>query len=160
MRSIALIYASIALSLLFGVSSLSARERATAEQARAMLERAIADVTADEKALSPNSKPPKTSISTTIFMCNLLLKPTSGMIIADPTNVGQNIKSIKDSTGKSFGNEMFATAKEGVISEIDYMWPRLNTTGPVEKHSYYTRIGDEVCGVGYYYPPWSLLRWR
>jgi hypothetical protein len=159
MRSISLICASIALSLLFGVSSLSARERATAEQAKAMLERAIADVTADEKsALAKFNAAEGVYKHDDLYV--FCFDANSGTITADPTNVGRDIKSTKDSTGKAFGNEMFATAKEGIISEIDYMWPRLNTTGPVEKHSYYTRVGDEVCGVGYYYPPWSLLTWR
>jgi hypothetical protein len=30
------------------------------------------------------------------------------------------------------------------------MWPRPGTTDPVQKISYVTKIGDQVCAVGYY----------
>ena len=74
----------------------------------------------------------------------------TGLITAHPTLLGQDIRSIKDVNGKALGEEMFASAAEGAISEIDYMWPRPGTTEPVEKHSFYTRIGNQACGVGYY----------
>ena len=30
------------------------------------------------------------------------------------------------------------------------MWPRPDGTEPVQKVSYVTKAGDEICGVGYY----------
>jgi hypothetical protein len=30
------------------------------------------------------------------------------------------------------------------------MWPRPGSTDPVKKVSYVTRVGDQVCAVGYY----------
>ncbi|EXI75262.1 MAG: hypothetical protein AW07_01163 [Candidatus Accumulibacter sp. SK-11] len=45
---------------------------------------------------------------------------------------------------------MYAAAKDGTISEVTYMWPRPGQTDPVVKVAYVTRIGDQVCAVGYY----------
>ncbi|HET7854129.1 MAG TPA: chemotaxis protein, partial [Candidatus Methylomirabilis sp.] len=39
---------------------------------------------------------------------------------------------------------------EGKISEVSYMWPRQPGTDPVQKVSYCTKVGDQVCAVGYY----------
>ena len=41
-------------------------------------------------------------------------------------------------------------AEEGKIAEVPYMWPRPNETEPVEKVVYVTKVGDQVCAVGYY----------
>jgi hypothetical protein len=30
------------------------------------------------------------------------------------------------------------------------MWPKPGQTEPAPKESYVTRVGDQVCGVGYY----------
>jgi hypothetical protein len=30
------------------------------------------------------------------------------------------------------------------------MWPRPGATEPVQKVSYVTKVGDQVCAVGYY----------
>ena len=53
-------------------------------------------------------------------------------------------------SGKPLGEEIYSTAQEGRISEVNYMWPRTGGTDPVQKVSYVTRVGDQVCAVGYY----------
>lgn len=73
-----------------------------------------------------------------------------GNFTAHPKLVGQSLKDLKDKAGKALGVELYATAKEGVISEVVYMWPRPNETEPVQKVAYFTKVGDQVCAVGYY----------
>jgi hypothetical protein len=41
-------------------------------------------------------------------------------------------------------------AAEGTIKETTYWWPRPGTEEPLEKTTFYTKIGDQICGVGYY----------
>jgi hypothetical protein len=43
-----------------------------------------------------------------------------------------------------------AIATEGTVGEVTYMWPRPGDTTPVQKVSFVTKVGDQVCGVGYY----------
>ena len=45
---------------------------------------------------------------------------------------------------------MYKVAQAGKISEVSYMWPRPGGTDPVQKVSYVTKVGDQVCAVGYY----------
>ncbi len=63
---------------------------------------------------------------------------------------GQNIKDLKDKNGKMVAQEQERVAKEGKISKMHYMFPRPGTTEPVEKTSFFTKVGDQICGVGYY----------
>jgi signal transduction histidine kinase len=73
-----------------------------------------------------------------------------GNFTAHPKVVGQSLKDLKDKVGKALGVEIYGTAKEGVISEVVYMWPRPNEAEPVQKVAYFTKVGDQVCAVGYY----------
>ncbi|MGH8591779.1 MAG: cache domain-containing protein [Gammaproteobacteria bacterium] len=52
--------------------------------------------------------------------------------------------------GKPFGAEMYQVAEQGKIKEVSYIWPTPDDTEPLEKVSYVTKVGDQVCGVGYY----------
>ena len=57
--------------------------------------------------------------------------------------MGKSLKELKDKTGKEFG-EMMSTAKEGQVSEVDYMWPRPGKEEPVRKVTFVTKAGDQV----------------
>ena len=57
---------------------------------------------------------------------------------------------IVDKTGKKLGEEIMQEAAEETIAEVAYLWPRPGQTGEAPKVSYVTKIGDQVCGVGYY----------
>jgi len=39
-------------------------------------------------------------------------------------------------------------AAEGTIKETTYWWPRPGSDEPFEKTTYYTKVGDQICGVG------------
>lgn len=69
---------------------------------------------------------------------------------AKPALVGQSLKDLKDKTGKPIGEEIYHIAEPGKISGLNYMWPRPGGTEPVAKETYVTKIGDQVCAVGYY----------
>ena len=73
-----------------------------------------------------------------------------GNFTAHPTLLGKSLKDLKDKAGKPLGEEVYAAAKEGAIAEVSYMWQRPGQTDLVTKVAYVTRIGDQVCAVGYY----------
>ena len=73
-----------------------------------------------------------------------------GNFTAHPTLVGKSLKDLKDKAGKPLGQEIYAVARVGKISEVTYMWPRPGSTEPVQKITFVTKIGDQVCAVGYY----------
>lgn len=46
---------------------------------------------------------------------------------------------------------MMQRAKEGHVIAIKYVWPRPGDDAPVPKECFVTRVGNQICGVGYYY---------
>ena len=52
--------------------------------------------------------------------------------------------------GFPLGKAIMKTAAEGKIQSVTYWWPRPGTETPLEKHTFYTKVGDQICGVGYY----------
>jgi signal transduction histidine kinase len=120
----------------------------TPAEAKAMLEKAVAEIKKDKaKALDMFTKGEGGFKDRDLYpYCG----GPDGKFTAHPSLVGKSLKELKDKVGKPIGEEMYANAKEGVIAEMNYMWPRPNQTEPVQKVVYYTKVGDQVCAVGYY----------
>ncbi len=120
----------------------------TAEEAKAMLEKAVAAVQADEAgALAAFNAGAEGFKDRDLYV---FCGGPDGNFTAHPTLVGKSLKDLKDKAGKALGEEIYAAAKEGEIVEVDYMWPRPGETEPTEKVTYVTKVGDQVCAVGYY----------
>ena len=120
----------------------------TADEAKAMLERAVDAIKTDKAgALAKFTKGEDGFKDRDLYpFCG----GPDGTFTAHPTLVGKSLKDLKDKAGKPLGQEIYATAKPGTISEVTYMWPRPGTTEPVQKVSFVTKVGDQVCAVGYY----------
>jgi hypothetical protein len=68
----------------------------------------------------------------------------------------RDIRTLKDSNGKAFGWEQFTAAQkpEGEVTEVSYLVPNSGVhTTPLPKVSVTTRVGDLICGVSYYRSP-------
>jgi signal transduction histidine kinase len=122
----------------------------TAAEAKAMLEKAVAAITADKaKALDQIQKGEGGFKDRDLYA--FCANSGDGIITAHPSLKGKKIQEIKDKNGKALGEEMMTVAKEGKVDEVSYMWPRPGAdTTPVQKVSFVTKVADQVCGVGYY----------
>ena len=120
----------------------------TAAEAKAMLEKAVGAVKANKaKALAEFTKGEGGFKDRDLYpFCG----GPDGNFTAHPSLTGKSLKDLKDKAGKPLGAEMYKVATEGKISEVSYMWPRPGQTEPVQKVSYVTKAGDQVCAVGYY----------
>jgi signal transduction histidine kinase len=120
----------------------------TPEEAKAMLERAVAAVKADKAgALAKFSKGQGGFKDRDLYpYCGGL----DGMFTAHPTLIGKSLRQLKDKAGKAFGEEIYKVAEEGKIAEVAYMWPRPGETEPIQKMAYVTKVSDQICAVGYY----------
>jgi signal transduction histidine kinase len=124
-------------------------EFGTADEARAMLERAVAAVKADKaKALDMFNSGEGGFRDRDLYV--FCANASDGIEMAHPTHKGQKLTDIKDANGFAFGEEIMKTAKDGEIGEVTYMWPRPDSDAPAEKVTYVTKVEDQVCGVGYY----------
>jgi signal transduction histidine kinase len=121
----------------------------TAEEARTMLEKAVAAVKADKtKALEMfNSGEGGFKDRDLYVFC---ANSSDGIETAHPTYKGKKLTDVKDAKGFAFGQEIMRTASAGKISEITYMWPRPDSDTPVQKTTLFTKVGDQICAVGYY----------
>lgn len=69
---------------------------------------------------------------------------------ANTAVIGQSLKDLKDKTGKAIGEEFYKDAQTGKMTEVPYMWPKPGGTEPVQKVTYVEKVGNQICGVGYY----------
>lgn len=137
----------LSLSLVFS-GFVWAGDYGTPAEAKTMLEKSVAEIKKDKaKALNMFTKGEGGFKDRDLYpYCG----GSDGNFTAHPKLVGQSMKDLKDKAGMALGVELYAKAKEGVISEVTYMWPRPNETAPVQKVAYFTKIGDQICAVGYY----------
>jgi Cache domain len=121
----------------------------TAEDAKALLERAVAAVKDDKaKALDMFNKGEGGFKNRDLYVfCG---NASDGIVTAHPWNKGKQMREIFGKKGYPLGQEMMEKATEGTIKEVTYWWPRSGTETPLEKTSFYTKVGDQICGVGYY----------
>ncbi len=135
-------------ALTLSSSAFAQAQFGTAAEAKAMLEKAVGAVKADKaKALDQMQKGEGGFKDRDLYpFCG----GPDGNFTAHPTLQGKSLKDVKDKAGKAFGEEIYKTAKEGQIIEVNYMWPRPGTEQPVQKVTYVTKVGDQVCAVGYY----------
>jgi hypothetical protein len=126
----------------------------SAQEARAMLDKAVAAVKADrDVALIMFQKGEGGFRDRDLYV--FCTRMSDAKALAGPVSVsaGTDQRTLKDSTGKEFGKELYAAGlkPEGQITEVSYMFPKPGTTAPAfSKVSLVTRAGDLGCGVGYY----------
>jgi signal transduction histidine kinase len=128
--------------------------------AKAMLMTAAADVNTDSKQAFEQFNQGRgkflTGMTGNVYV--FCFKPADGVFVAmgNPNAkdlLGKDVRSLKDETGKAYGQEIFAAAQkpEGEISEISYLFQKPTDPKPGPKTSYVTRVNaDYACGVGYY----------
>ena len=127
----------------------AAPQFATADEAKALLEKAIAAVKEDKAkafemfATGDGGFKPKDLY---VWCANA----SDGILTVHPTNKGKELRDIKGKHGAPFGEAIMQNAAEGTIKETTYWWPRPGSDEAFEKTTYYTKVGDQVCGVGYY----------
>ena len=146
-----------ACSAALALSSAAFAQQQGAAEAKAMLSKAVAAVKADKvKALDMFNNGEGGFLDRDLYP--FCVNSGDGKIVAvgNPNAkqiIGQDLRTLKDSTGKSFGVEQFAAAQkpEGELTEVSYLFskPGADPT-PVAKVSFTTKVGDLVCGVGYY----------
>jgi Single Cache domain 2 len=128
----------------------AAAEFGTAEEAKAMLERAVAAVKEDKaKALDMFNKGEGGFKDRDLYVW--CANASDGIATANPHGKkGEKLSDIKGKHGAPMGDTIMHNATEGTILLTIYWWPRPGTDKPLHKKTFYTKVGDQICGVGYY----------
>jgi hypothetical protein len=139
-----------AAALTFSGVAFAQAQSGTAAEAKAMLEKAVVAVKADKaKAVEMFLKGEGGFKDRDLYP--FCFNIADGITVAAPPAVlGKDIRTLKDPTGKGFGEEIYNAAKDGTYTEVSYNFPRPGDTTPVPKVSFVTKAGDLGCGVGYY----------
>jgi hypothetical protein len=144
----------IASVLVWSAAALGAQQFGTADEARAMLDRAISALKTDEtKALSQFNDPSNKEFrdhDLYVFCYNM----SDGKITAyeSPALLNADVRtlSLKDDPVGKRTYEAAQNAPEGSVVTVDYKLPRPNTTVPVPKQTVEARVGKQSCGVTYF----------
>jgi signal transduction histidine kinase len=150
-RSSAFAFAHTALLALLAAGSMAAAQAqfGTEKEARAMLEKAVAAVKenkANALAMFNKGEGGFKDRDLYVFCANA----SDGVLTAHPYLKGEHLQDIVGKKGFPLGKEIMQNAAEGQIKEVTYWWPRPGSDKPLEKHSFYTKVADQNCGVGFY----------
>lgn len=128
--------------------SVYAAAQGSASEAKALLQKAVVALKADKaKALNQIALGENGFRDRDLYpFCG----GPDGNFTAHPQLTGKSMKTIKAQDGEPLGMRLYESAKEGEINEIEYQWPKPGGKEPVTKVSYVTKVGDQVCAVGYY----------
>jgi hypothetical protein len=150
LRNLAFVISYAVIQVLFITASVWAADFGSAEEAKAMLERAVAAVKEDKaKALDMFNKGGGGFKDRDLYV--FCANAFDGIITAHPYGEkGKRMRDIVGVNGVRLGETMMQNATEGTIKETTYFWPRHPTGEVLEKTVFYTKAGDQICGVGYY----------
>ena len=134
-----------------------AQAQGTAAEAKAMLLKTVAAMKADKaKTIELINKGEGGFLDRDLYPFCANVSDGVTIALGNPNAkalIGKDNRGLKDSTGKAFGEELYAAGQkaEGTITEVSYLFqkPGPDKT-PVPKVSLVTRAGDVYCGVGYY----------
>ncbi|WP_377703575.1 cache domain-containing protein [Pseudoduganella sp. UC29_71] len=143
----------IAISLGLLAAPAYAADKGSANEAVAMVKKAVALIKSDgkEKAFAAFSDPANKDFHDRdlyIYVYDL-----NGVAVAhgvNPKLVGKNLLDMKDNEGKPMIQEMVKVAKEKGSGWVDFKWPNPVTKAVESKSGYVERAGDLLVGSGVY----------
>ena len=148
------ILALAALASFVRVGSIAAQELGTPDQAKAMLDRAIAALKSDAPGTLSKFNDPSDQQFHDRDLYIFCFDVADGKITADSSNGlrGIDIRTLKlkdDPMGQRAYDTIQSAPRESVRT-MDYSFPKPGTTEPSPKQFLETRVGDQGCGVAYY----------
>jgi signal transduction histidine kinase len=143
----------IAISLGLLAAPAYAADKGSANEAVAMVKKAVALIKSDgkEKAFAAFSDPANKDFHDRdlyIYVYDL-----NGVAVAhgvNPKLVGKNLLDMKDNEGKPMIQEMVKVAREKGNGWVDFKWPNPVTKAVESKSGYVERAGDLLVGSGIY----------
>ncbi len=157
-------YRAVAFALLLGLAALPSQPvracgfgeapgdcgQTPETEAREMLRRVVAAIQADKtQALQQFSRGGNgfRTVDSYVFCVG-----PDGVMSAHPNPAlqGTDVRDLHDSTGNRFIAKMLDVAKPGQVASIRYLFPHPGGTREFAKTTFYTRAGDQTCGVGVY----------
>jgi Single Cache domain 2 len=142
------VFVALLVALIFAAAETSqAGQYGTPEEAKALLEKAVAAVKQDDAKALDTGEGGFKDRDLYVFCANA----SDGILTAHLYGLkGKQLREIFGKKGYPLGQEIMEKATEGEIKKVSYWWPRPGSDEPHKKTSFYTKVGDQICGVGYY----------
>jgi signal transduction histidine kinase len=126
-------------------------ESGSAAEAKALLEKAVAELKAGEAAaLSKFNAADGGYRDRDLYVYCFDAVTGKFTAQAKPALIGTDVRALKEKDGSPLGQKLFDGVKEGAVTTVDYNFPKPGGADPVPKEAFLTRVGAEACGVGYY----------
>jgi hypothetical protein len=143
-----------AVVLLWNAVAFGAQQLGTADEARAMLDRAIGALKANEDtALSQFNDPGNKEFrehDLYVFCYNMADGKMTAYESPALLNVDVRTLSLRDDPIGKRTYEAAENAPEGSVVTVDYKLPKPGTTVPAPKQTIEARVGKQSCGVTYF----------
>lgn len=140
--------ASLAVAL--GGTALAQGQFGTAAEAKAMLEKAVAELKSNEAAaLAKFNKGEGGFRDRDLYVFCYDMNTGKFTAHVNQSLLGTDVKALKEKDGSPLGEKVFNATKE-TMNTVSYNFPKPGTTDPVAKESYVIKVGNQGCGVGYY----------
>ena len=140
--------------LIVGITCANAQQLGTAEEARAMLSRAISALKSNEdKALAEFNDPDNKQFHDhDLYVVCFNISDGKITAYSGPALIGVDIRtlSLNDDPIGQRTYDAIHEAPQGNIATVDYSFPKPGKTERVPKQFIATRIGNEGCGVAYF----------
>lgn len=123
----------------------------SALEARAMLDKAVAELKVDQTAALTkfnDVKGPFRDRDLYVFCFDMGTGKITSHV--NPAVIGTDGRTAKEKDGTPFGQKLYDAAVEGKVNTVSYNFPKPGSTEPVPKEAYVTRVGNQGCAVGYY----------
>src|SRR5262249_54083670 len=137
----------VALSVVY---TAGAQQSGTADEAKALLAKAASAVATNKASALAKFEDPSGGVKKRDLYVFCFDRRAGTVLVGPASAKGKDVRTLRDPTGKMFGDEMFTNVKDGDITIVDYMFPKPSSTVPVAKQSFVEGLGDIACGVGYY----------
>ena len=140
LRNLAFVVGYAVIQVLSTMAFVWAADFGTPEEAKAMLEKAVAAVKEDKaKALDMFNKGEGGFKDRDLYVW--CANASDGIVTATPYwNRGKQLKDLEGKRGAPFGQTVMQNATEGTIKETTYWWPRPGTDKPLRRLPYTRRL--------------------
>lgn len=132
-------------------ASAMAADKGTADEAVAMVKKAVSFVKANgkEKAFAEFSNPKGQFVDRDLYVMVYDMDGNNKAHGSNPKLIGKNLLEIKDADGTYIVKGLIDVAKKGK-GWFDYKWPNALTKAVEAKSTYVEKVDDVLIGVGIY----------
>jgi cytochrome c len=132
--------------------SVSAAERGTAEEATALVKKAVAYLEANgkNKAFAEFSNPNGSFRDRDLYIFVIDMNGMEWANGANPKIIGKNVLELKDADGNAMVKTLIALAQTKGKGWVDYTWPNPLTHTVDRKSTYLEKSGDVFVASGIY----------